>query len=116
MTGTADAQEGLNNITKPAKPSRPASRYRLRLGFEGGSDEALLFPDGRVPADFGTLVATTFFRYIVERIRAPGRPNKRFTGRVGDIWWAFVLLGLCSYGSSVDYISLLLLIVVMQAF
>jgi hypothetical protein len=57
-----------------------------------------------------------FFRYIVEHIRVPGRPNIRFTGRVGDVWWVFVLLGLCSYGGSVDYISVLLLIVVVQAF
>lgn len=27
----------------------------------------------------------------------PGRPNLSFTGQPGDIWWAFILLGLSNY-------------------
>jgi hypothetical protein len=57
-----------------------------------------------------------FFRYIVEHVRVPDRPNMRFTGRVGDIWWVFVMLGLCSYAAQVDYILVQLLDIVVQAF
>jgi hypothetical protein len=42
-------------------------------------------------------VATAFYRWFVSRIHVPGRPNLAFTGQVGDIWWAFVLMGLLLY-------------------
>jgi hypothetical protein len=42
-------------------------------------------------------VATAFYRWFVSRTEVPGRPNLSFTGRVGDIWWVFVLMGLASY-------------------
>jgi hypothetical protein len=41
--------------------------------------------------------ATAFYRWIVPHIQIPGWPNLSFTGKVGDIWWAFVALGLCIY-------------------
>src|SRR5689334_1243918 len=42
-------------------------------------------------------VATWLYGWFVSRIHVPGRPNLSFTGRVGDIWWVFVLLGLSTY-------------------
>ena len=122
MTDTTDAQDGFNNFTKPAGPATPdtgrtAGRpLLLEVGLWGPLGRGLLFSIGVLLVIPAPWVATMFFRYIVEHIRVPGRPNIRFTGRVGDIWWVFVLLGLCSYGGSVDYISVLLLIVVVQAF
>lgn len=41
--------------------------------------------------------ATAFYRWIVSKIQVPGWPNLAFTGKIGDIWWVFVLLGLCGY-------------------
>lgn len=41
--------------------------------------------------------ATAFYRWIIPHIQIPGWPNLGFTGKVGDIWWAFVSLGLCIY-------------------
>jgi hypothetical protein len=41
--------------------------------------------------------ATAFYNWIIPHIQIPGWPNLSFTGKVGDIWWAFVGLGLCIY-------------------
>jgi hypothetical protein len=61
-------------------------------------------------------VATSFYRWIVPHIRVPGRPNLAFTGQVGDIWWVFVLLGLCTYGGATGYNSVQLVLLVVQAY
>jgi hypothetical protein len=51
--------------------------------------------------------ATGFYRWMVYCLRVPDRPNLAFTGRVGDIWYVFVLLGLLSYAgfSGVPYLE-----------
>jgi GYF domain 2 len=41
--------------------------------------------------------ATWFNRWLVSRVRVPGRPNLEFTGNVADIWYVFVALGLLIY-------------------
>lgn len=45
-----------------------------------------------VPAPWA---ATAFYRWAIAQIQVPGRPAIGFTGKPGDIWWAFVLTGLC---------------------
>jgi hypothetical protein len=35
-----------------------------------------------------------FCRWLLPHIHVPKRPNLSFTGKVGDIWWVFVLIGL----------------------
>ena len=44
-----------------------------------------------VPAPWA---ATAFNRWAVAQIQVPGRGALGFTGKPGDIWWAFVLTGL----------------------
>lgn len=60
--------------------------------------------------------ATGFYRWLIPHLRIPRRGSASFTGRVGDIWYVFVALGLCGYGgaSGVDYLPILLILV--QAF
>ncbi|MGB8277213.1 MAG: DUF4339 domain-containing protein [Methylovirgula sp.] len=43
---------------------------------------------------------TNFYRWGVAHIQVPQRPNLAFTGKVGDIWWVFVLLGLSAWLSA----------------
>lgn len=53
---------------------------------------------------------THLYRWTVPHLRVPGRPNLEFTGQVGDVWWAFVLLALSGYaGAYDDYIQLLMI-------
>jgi hypothetical protein len=41
--------------------------------------------------------ATNYYQWIVPRFRVPGRPNLAFEGKVGDIWYVFILLALSAY-------------------
>lgn len=61
-------------------------------------------------------VAVSFYRWVASRVVVPGRPNFAFTGQVGDIWYAFVLLALCSYAGATDYVSLRLILIPVEAF
>jgi hypothetical protein len=40
---------------------------------------------------------TSYYRWLISHLRVPAVPGPGFTGRPGDIWWVFVLSGLCSY-------------------
>ncbi len=42
-------------------------------------------------------VMTAFYRWIVPRVRVSQIPALGFTGKVGDIWWVFILIALCTY-------------------
>jgi GYF domain 2 len=47
-------------------------------------------------------VAVWFYRWFASRLQVPGRPNFSFTGQVGDIWWAFILLPLLGLVGAYD--------------
>jgi len=40
---------------------------------------------------------TGYYQWIIPRFHVPGRPNLGFEGKVGDIWWVFILLALTGY-------------------
>ena len=88
-------------------PAQPASG--------GPSAGELMGPSQSLDADFAALplfgrsllyavgmalivtapwAAASFYRWIVARLRVPGRPNLAFEGKAGDIWWVFVLIPL----------------------
>ena len=55
--------------------------------------------------------ATGFYRWFIERLRVPQRPDLGFTGKPGDIWYVFVIQGLCTYaGFSDDWYPTLIVI------
>ena len=56
-------------------------------------------------------VATSFYRWMVSRLRVPGRPDLAFTGQVGDIWYVFGALALLTYAgvSGVRYLQYILI-------
>ena len=69
----------------------------------------------RKPCKGPRLLATMFYRYVVQHIRVPGRPNLGFTGQVGDIWWVFMLAGVCSYSGLITYAWIRLTLALLQA-
>lgn len=88
--------------------------FRLFISLFGW---ALLLMVGMLLVIPAPWVATYFYRWIVARLEVPGRPNLGFTGKVGDIWWVFILIGLSSYVNVVeDTWWLPLLVVILQAF
>jgi hypothetical protein len=88
----------------------------LEVGIWGFLGRSLLMFIGMLLVIPAPWVATMLYRYIVEHVRVPGRPNLAFTGRVGDIWWVFVLLGLCSYAGSTGYDWLPLVLIPVEAY
>ncbi len=44
--------------------------------------------------------APWFIRWFVERIELPNNQRAGFEGQPGDIWYIFILYGLCTYGSA----------------
>jgi hypothetical protein len=60
---------------------------------------ALLYAIGMALIVTAPWAASSFYRWIVARIRVPGRPNLAFEGKAGDIWWVFVLIALPGIGA-----------------
>jgi hypothetical protein len=60
---------------------------------------SLLYLFGIILVATAPWAATNFYRWIVARVRVPGRPELAFTGQAGDIWYVFVTLGLCSHAA-----------------
>ena len=76
---------------------------------------ALLYVVGQLVIILAPWTAVYLYRYVVERIRVPGRPNLSFTGQPLDIWYVFVGLGVLTYIGTSDRPFLQLVSVVGQA-
>jgi hypothetical protein len=76
----------------------------------------LLFVIGGLLVIPAPWAATGFYRWFVARINVPQRPNLAFEGRVGDIWYVFVMTGLCGYAGLSDYKWIELIVIPVQAF
>jgi GYF domain 2 len=77
---------------------------------------SLLLAIGTVLVIPAPWVATSFYRWIVSCLRVPGRPNLSFTGNVGDIWYAFVAIGLLTYSRATGVSYLPFVLIPVQAF
>jgi GYF domain 2 len=77
---------------------------------------ALLFVIGFLFVIPAPWVATIFYGWFVERLRVPQRPNLEFTGKPGDIWYVFVIQGLCAYAGLTDAKYPVLIAIPLQAF
>jgi hypothetical protein len=77
---------------------------------------ALLFVIGFLLVIPAPWTATSFYRWFIERLRVPQRPDLGFTGKPGDIWYVFVIQGLCSYAGFSDDPYPLLIAIPLQAF
>jgi hypothetical protein len=72
-------------------------RVMLQPGLWELLGRSLLYGIGILLVIPAPWVATSFYRWIATRVQIPGRPNLAFNGQVGDIWWAFVAIGLLTY-------------------
>jgi len=66
-------------------------------GFFGWS---LLVMLGEVLIIPSPWTSAAYYRWCVAHVRVPGARQPVFTGTAGDIWWAFVLLGLLGYAGA----------------
>ncbi|MGJ5177898.1 DUF4339 domain-containing protein [Bradyrhizobium oligotrophicum] len=60
--------------------------------------------------------AVYLYRYVIERVRVPGRPNLSFIGQPLDVWYVFVGMGVLTYVGMSDQPIIKLAAVVAQAF
>jgi GYF domain 2 len=108
------------------------------LPHAGGSlMTGAIVADGSLSADFGTwallgrgllvvigdltVIAapwtkTGFYRWFVAHLRIPQRPGAVFTGKPGDIWYAFVVLALGIYAGLIHVSYLKFALIPVQAF
>lgn len=77
---------------------------------------SILFVIGMLLVIPAPWVAVSYYRWMASRMIVPGRPNLAFTGRVGDIWYVFVILALCSYGGSTGRTAIQLLVIPLEGF
>ena len=63
---------------------------------------ALLYVVGQLVIVLLPWTAVYLYRYVVERIRVPGRPNLSFTGQPLDIWYVFIGMGVLTYVGTSD--------------
>jgi len=61
-------------------------------------------------------VATGFYRWLIPHVHVPLRPNLAFTGMPGDIWYVFVILGLCPYADFTGIPGLTWILIPLEAF
>jgi GYF domain 2 len=87
----------------------------IELGVWSLFWRSLVFIIGLVLVIPAPWAATSFYRWMVSRVRVPGRPNFGFTGQPGDIWYVFVALGLCTYAGLSGYTYLPLILIPVQA-
>ncbi len=90
-------------------------RLSLDFGILEFVGRALLFLIGFVLIIPAPWVATSFYRWMIERFEVPGRPNLSFAGRPMDIWWVFVLLALCFWAGLAETSYLTVLVMLIQA-
>jgi hypothetical protein len=77
---------------------------------------ALLFVVGEIVVVLTPWTAVYLYRYVVDRIRVPGRPNLTFTGQPLDIWYVFIGMAILAYVGLSDNAFVKLLAFVGQAF
>jgi hypothetical protein len=72
-----------------------------RLSFEPGLwslfGRSIIYGIGILLIIPAPWVATSFYRWVAPQVQIPERPNLAFHGQVGDIWYAFVGIGLLTY-------------------
>jgi hypothetical protein len=104
IPGLLSSASGPSDFPASGKFMESAGRTGESLSLDVGIwallGRALLFFIGFLLVIPAPWVATSFFRWVVEHLRVPRRPNLGFTGEPGDIWYVFVLQGLCSYASA----------------
>jgi hypothetical protein len=76
----------------------------------------LLFMIGFVLVIPAPWTATSFYRWFIERLHVPQRPGLGFAGKPGDIWYVFVIQGLCTYAGLSDDWYLSSIVLPLQAF
>ncbi|UFZ02009.1 DUF4339 domain-containing protein [Bradyrhizobium ontarionense] len=99
-----------------AGPSEPGGALSARLDTWPYFGWALLYVVGQLVIVLTPWTAVYLYRYVIERIRVPGRPNLSFTGQPLDIWYVFIGMGVLTYVGMSDRPFVQLIALVGEAF
>ena len=88
-----------------------AGSIAIDVGLWDFLGRGLLFVIGFLLVIPAPWVATSFYRWIVSRLRVPQRPDLAFTGQPMDIWYVYIALALVTYAglTGIEYIQYLLI-------
>jgi hypothetical protein len=86
------------------------------LGVWSLLGRALVFFIGMLLVIPAPWAATSFYRWLIPCLRVPQRPSLQFTGRPGDIWYVFVILGLFNYAGATGIPYLTYILFPLQAY
>lgn len=89
----------------------PGNALSADLPLFGLFGRALAYIIGMLLVIPAPWVGVWFYRWFASRVQVPGRPNFSFTGQVGDIWWAFILLALLGLVGAYDPVYQIIAIV-----
>ena len=114
IPGLLFGDSGPPAVPQPAVPlTTGAAGQPLSVDFSIWAllGRVLVFSIGSMLVIPAPWTATGFYRWFIEHLRVPQRPDLGFTGKPGDIWYVFVIQGLCSYaGFSDDWYPTLIVI------
>jgi len=121
IPGLFSGGSGSPPISQPGGPLVSAGGdsggpLSIEVGLWSLLGRSLLFIIGLVLVVPAPWTATGFYGWMVSRLHVPGRPNFGFTGQVGDIWYVFVVLGLCTYAGFSGYTSVQLILFLVEGF
>ncbi|WP_315781170.1 MULTISPECIES: DUF4339 domain-containing protein [unclassified Bradyrhizobium] len=94
----------------------PAGAVSIKLGTWSYLGWTLLYVIGQFLIVITPWTAVYLYRYVVERISVPGRPNLSFIGQPLEIWYVFVGMGVLTYVGMSDQPIIKLAAVIAQAF
>ncbi|WP_315777330.1 MULTISPECIES: DUF4339 domain-containing protein [unclassified Bradyrhizobium] len=119
IPGLMSGVPSMSPATPPAFDSGgAASAGALSVTLETWSylGWTLLYVVGQFLIVITPWTAVYLYRYVIERMRVPGRPNLTFTGQPLDIWYVFIAMGVLTYVGLSDRPILNLISLVAPAF
>jgi hypothetical protein len=102
----------------PPAPGRPGAIQMLSADFGIWAllGRTLLYSIGAMLVIPAPWTATGFYRWLVEHLRVPQRPGLGFTGQPGDIWYVFVIQGLCAYAGFGEHTYPVIIVIPLQGY
>src|ERR1700730_10600763 len=117
LWGTAAASAWPpSGMTPPAGEPATVQPLSVEFGIWELLGRALLVVVGDLLVIAAPWTKTGFYRWFVAHLRIPQRPDAVFTGKPGEIWYAFVVLALGIYAGLVHIPYLKFVLVPVQAF
>lgn len=116
LGGAADPSAAPGSYAVPGSGIQTGQSLSVDFSIWTLLGRSLVFMIGFLLVIPSPWTATYFYRWFVERLRIPQRPDLGFTGKPGDIWYVFVIQGLCGYAGFNDSWYPTFIVIPLEAF